>query len=125
MKLKTLMLINAVVAGVFGLAFVIVPGWVAANYGLTADAGLRYVNQLVGAWLVGVAVLCWLAQDAPASDARTAISWALFVMSAVALVVTTVAQLNHVMNAVGWLSVVIFLLFTVGWAFFLRAKPAA
>ena len=125
MKIKTLMLINAVAAGVFGLAFVFLPGWVAANYGIPADAGLRYVNQLFGANLVGVAVLCWLAQDAPESDARTAISRALFVINAVAFVVTVVAQLSHVMNAVGWSSVVIFLFFTVGWAFFLRAKPAA
>jgi uncharacterized membrane protein len=124
MKLKTLMLINTVVAGVFGLAFVIVPGWVAANYGITADAAMRFMGQLFGANLVGIAVLCWLAQDAPASDARTAISWALFVFNAVALVVTVVAQLNHVTNAVGWSSVVIFLFFTIGWAFFLRAKPA-
>jgi uncharacterized membrane protein len=125
MKLKTLMLINTVVAGVFGLGFVFVPGWVAANYGITADAAMRFMSQLFGANLVGIAVLCWLAQDAPESDARTAISWALFVINAVALVVTVVAQLGHVLNALGWSSVVIFLFFTVGWAFFLRAKPAA
>jgi len=125
MKLKTLMLINTVVAGVFGLAFVFVPGWVSANYGITADAAMRFMDQLFGANLVGIAVLCWLAQDAPESDARTAISWALFVFNAVALVVTVVAQLNHVLNALGWSSVVIFLFFTVAWAFFLRAKPAA
>ncbi|MGD0992861.1 MAG: hypothetical protein ABR998_10350 [Gemmatimonadales bacterium] len=125
MKVKTLMLINTVIAGVFGLAFVIVPGWVAANYGITADAAMRFMSQLFGANLVGVAVLCWLAQDVPESDFRSAISWALFVINAVALVVTVVAQLNHVMNAVGWSSVVIFLFFTVGWASFLRAKPAA
>jgi uncharacterized membrane protein len=83
------------------------------------------MSQLFGANLVGVAVLCWLAQDVPESDFRSAISWALFVINAVALVVTVVAQLNHVMNAVGWSSVVIFLFFTVGWASFLRAKPAA
>ena len=125
MKLKTLMLINAVVAGVFGLAFVFVPGWVDANYGITADAAMRFMSQLFGANLLGIAVLCWLAQDAPESDARTAISWALCATNAVALIVTVVAQLNHVLNALGWSSVVIFLFFTVGWAFFLRAKPAA
>jgi len=125
MKLKTLMLIGTVVAGVFGLAFVFLPGWVAANYGITADAGLRYVNQVVGASLVGIAVLCWFAKDTPQSEARTAILPALFVFNGVALVVTLVAQLNGVMNAVGWFSVAIFLLFALGYAYFLWAKPAA
>ena len=46
-------------------------------------------------------------------------------MNGVALVVTLVAQLGGVINALGWSSVAIFLFFTLGWAYFLRAKPAA
>jgi hypothetical protein len=43
----------------------------------------------------------------------------------VALVVTLIAQLSGVMNAVGWSAVAIYLLLGLGWAYFLRAKPAA
>ena len=125
MNLKIMLLVNAVVAAVFGLALVIVPGEVAAIYGLTADAGLRYVGQLFGLCLVGHVVLCWFAKDAPESEARTAIVRALFVTNGLGLVVSLVAQLKGVTNAVGWSTVAIYLLLSLGWAYFLRAKPAA
>lgn len=125
MNLKIMLLINAVVAAVFGLALLVVPGEVAAIYGLTADAGLRYVGQLFGLCLVGHVVLCWFAKDAPESEARTAIVRALFVTNGLGLVVSLVAQLKGVTNAVGWSTVAIYLLLALGWAYFLRAKPAA
>jgi hypothetical protein len=125
MNLKTMLLVNSVVAAVFGLALVIVPGTVTATYGITADASLQYMGQLFGSCLVGIAVLCWYAADTPESEARTAICRALFVFNGVALVVSLVAQLRGVMNAVGWSAVAIYLLFALGWGYFLRAKPAA
>jgi len=125
MKLKTLLLFSTVVAGVFGLAFVFVPGQVGGTYGMTGDAGLRYMGQLFGACLVGIAVLSWFAKDTPESEARKAILPSLFVFNVVALVVALVAQFNGVTNAVGWSSVAIFLLFALGYAYFLWGKPAA
>lgn len=125
MNLKTLLLINTVVAAVFGLALVFVPGQVTATYGITADAAMRYMCQEFGACLVGIAVLCWYVTDAPVSETRTAIFRALFVFNGLAFVVSLLAQLKGVMNAVGWSAVAIYLFFTLGWAYFLRAKPAA
>jgi hypothetical protein len=124
MKLKTWMLISTVVAAVFGVLFVIVPGQVAATYGVTADAGLRYIGQLFGVCLVGIAVLSWFAKDAPESEARTAILRALFVTNGLGFVVALAAQLGGVVNALGWSTVAIFLVLGLGWAYFLRAKPA-
>jgi hypothetical protein len=125
MNLKTFMLVNTVIAGAFGLAFVIVPGDVVAHYGITADAGLRYVGQLFGACLVGIAVLTWFAKDAPESEARTSIVRALFVTDGLGFVVALMVQLNGVVNALGWSTVAIYLGLGLGWMYFLRAKPTA
>jgi len=125
MNLKTMLLVNAVVAAIFGIALVIVPGTVCTTYGVPLDAGILYMGQVYGAALVGIAVLCWFAKGAPESEARTAIFRALFAFNVVALVVSVVAQLNHVMNAVGWSAVGIYLVFTLAWAYFLWTKPAA
>lgn len=125
MNLKIMLLVNAVVAAVFGIALLVVPGAVIAIYGITADAGLRYMGQLFGLCLVGHVVLCWFAKDAPESEARTAIVRALFVTNGLGLVVSLVAQLKGVTNAVGWSTVAIYLLLALGWAYFLRAKPIA
>jgi hypothetical protein len=125
MKLKTWLLVNTVVPAVFGLALILVPGTLIAAYGVTVDAGIRYVGQQLGACFLGIAVLCWFAKDAPASEALTAIARGFFVLNGVAFVVSLMAQLKGVMNAVGWSAVAIYLLLGLGWAYFLRAKPAA
>ena len=47
MKLRTLMVINAIAAAVFGVSFVLWPGQVLAQYGHSADAALKYLFQCV------------------------------------------------------------------------------
>ncbi len=123
MKLKTLLVLNAVVTAVYGVAIVFAPGTVTASYGVTGDAGLRYVAQLFGASLVTFAVLSWFAREVAEPLARTAIVRALFVFSWLAFVLALVAQVNRVTNAVGWSAVVLFFLFGLGWAWFLRPRP--
>ena len=74
MKLNIIFILNTIVAGVYGLAFVLAPAQVNALYGTAAtDAPLAFMCQLFGAALIGYAVLTWLARNATASDSRDAI----------------------------------------------------
>lgn len=124
MKLNTLMTVNAVIAGVFGLAFVAVPARVLSIYGVTAGAQFAYVAQLFGAALLGFALLTWVARNAGDSEARSAIILALFVSDAIGFVIALIAQLRNVVNAVGWSTVVIYLLLALGFGYFQLKKPA-
>ncbi len=60
MKLGNLFAVNAMIAGLFGLAFVFAPAQLLAQYGLAIDAAFGLVAQLFGAALIGYAVLTWL-----------------------------------------------------------------
>ncbi len=124
MKLSTLMRINAVVAAVFGIAFVLVPGQVLSLYGPDTTAALKYTGQLFGAALVSFAVLTWSARNAENSEARRAIVLALFVGDAVGFVLALIGQLGNVVNSLGWSTVAIYLLLAVGFGYFQFAKPA-
>ncbi len=117
MSLSLMMTVNAIVAAVFGLAFVIAPGQAAALYGITADAQFRYLAQLFGTALVGYAVLTWMAHNAPASDTRKAIVLALLISEALGFVLALLGQLAGVVNSVGWLTVAIYLLLAVGFGY--------
>ncbi len=125
MKLNTLMVINAIVAAVFGIAFVLVPGQVIQLYGLTVDAPLKYVGQLFGAALVGFAFLTWSARNATDSDARRAIVLALFVSDGVGFIVALIGQLAGVVNSLGWSTVAIYLVLALGFGYFQFARPAS
>jgi hypothetical protein len=125
MKLSALMTVNAVIAGLFGIAFVVVPVRLLAIYGITADAQLALIGQLFGAALLGYALLTWTARNAAASDARGAIVLALFVSEGIGFVVGLIAQLRNVVNQVGWSTVVIYLLLALGFGYFQFKKPAS
>jgi len=122
MKVGTLMVINAVVALVFGAAFVLVPGLLVPLYGVEATPGLKYTGQLFGAALIGFAVLTWAARKAGDSEARRAIVLAFLVSFAVGLVTSLVGQLGGVVNALGWSTVIIYLFFTLGYGYFQFAR---
>ena len=124
MKLGNLFVVNAVIAGLFGLGFIFAPAKVLAQYGLTVDAGFSLVAQLFGAALIGYAILTWTARNAGDSNARQAMVLALFVSDAVAFVLSLMAQLKGAVNSLGWSTVAIYLLLAIGFAYFQFAKPS-
>ncbi|MDH3291304.1 MAG: hypothetical protein OEO20_10570 [Gemmatimonadota bacterium] len=118
MQLSALMIVNAIVAVVFGLGFVLAPGQVTSFYSPEVGATLEYVAQLFGAALLGFAVLTWVARNAPDSEARRAILLALFVGDGVGFVIALIAQLGGIVNALGWSTVAIYLVLAIGFGYF-------
>ena len=125
MNLRTLMVINTVIAGLFGLAFVLIPWQVLSLYGVQPNPAINYVGELFGAALIGFAVLTWTARNSAESDARTAIVRALFIGDAVGFIVALIAQLGAVVNNLGWSTVIIYLFLSVGFGYFYFKKPSA
>jgi hypothetical protein len=128
MKLKTLMIINAIVAIVFGVFFVIVPSQVYSLYGHELGEVmdvLNYMGQLFGAALIGFGLLTWTARDAGESEARKAIVLALLVSDGIAFVVALIGQINNVVNILGWSTVAIYLFIALGFGYFQFSKKGS
>jgi hypothetical protein len=129
MKLSVLMIVNAIIAAVFGLGFVFAPGQVASFYSPAAGAPevgavLQVIAQLFGAALLAFAVLTWVARNAPDSEALRAILLALFVGDAVGFIIALIAQFSGAVNTLGWSTVLIYLLLAIGFGYFrFMAKP--
>jgi len=125
MKLRTLMIINTIVAIVFGLSFIIIPTQVYSLYDITADEQLIYMARLFGTALIGFGILTWMARNATDSDARKAIVLALFIADSIGFVVALLGQLSNVVNALGWSTVAIYLLLALGFGYFQFFKAAS
>lgn len=124
MTLSSLLTINSVVALLFGFGFVLAPETLMSFYGATLnDAGIL-IGRLFGAALIGYASLAWFARNAENSGARRAIVLAYFVGFAIGFGVSLSGQLSGVLNALGWSTVVIYLLFTLGYGYFQFSKPS-
>jgi hypothetical protein len=125
MKLKILFIITAIVAVVFGVAFAIIPAQVYSLYGIESSAGLNYMGQLFGSALIGYGLIAWLARNAADSDSRRAIILAFFIADGIGFVVALIGQLNDILGSLGWLTVVIYLLLTIGFGYFQFSKPSS
>jgi hypothetical protein len=123
MKLKTLLVFNTIVALVFGIPFVLVPATMCGLFGIASSPGTNLAGQFFGVTLIGVGLICWLARDVADAGAKKAIILAQLVSAAIGFIVALMGTISGVMNVTGWLSVVIYLLLTLGYAYFQFMKP--
>jgi hypothetical protein len=122
MKLKTLLIIKAIVCLCLGIAILFVPNFVYSIFGATLAAGGVFAAREYGASMMGNLMLTWFARNSQESDARWAIILALFIYDAVGFVITLIAILSGALNSLGWLIVVLYLFFAIGFGYFLIPK---
>ncbi len=125
MKLSILFTINAIVAFVFGLTFVLVPETSISLYDITLSPGGVIITRLLGAAFLGYSVLTWSARNAGESEARQAIVLTLVISDTIGFIVALLGQLSGVVNALGWSTVAIYLLLALGFGYFQFMKPSA
>ena len=122
MKLNTLYIFNSIVAILFGLSFTLMPATVADFYGAELTPAGLFVGQLFGLSLIGFAVLTWLGRAVTDAVARQAILTALFTSNLIGVVVSIINQLAGVVNALGWTTVLIYVLLAFGFGYFRFVK---
>lgn len=119
MKIKTLMIIKAVVCLGFGPLLLFVPGQLLNLLGTSFGPGAALTAREYGAALFGNLFLTWIARKAEDCVARRAIIWHLFIYDAIALIATLIIQLSGGLNVLGWGIVAVYLFFTIGFGYFL------
>lgn len=125
MKLSYLLIFNAVVALVYGISFVLIPATVLGLHGVTPSPGTNLAGQFFGVTLIGIGLLVWFARNVTDPVARRAIVLAQLVAAVIGIIVALLGTLSGVMNVLGWLAVVIYLVLALGYAYFQFVKPSA
>lgn len=125
MKFSAFMVIYAVVSAAFGLGFVFMPGQILPIYGMEPNTALKLVGQFLGAALVSLALLTWLVRNLSASETRRAVVLALLVGETIGFFLALIGQINGIFNFLGWSVVAVYLLFTLGLAYFQFSKSAS
>jgi hypothetical protein len=122
MKLKTLLIIKAIVCLCLGIPILIVPNFIYSIFGASLTVGGVFAAREYGASMMGNLMLTWVARNSQESEARWAIILALFVYDAFGFFVTLLAIISGALNPLAWLIVVIYLFFAVGFGYFLILK---
>lgn len=124
MQLKSLFIVTTIIAFIYGILFLIIPGPMYSLYGIESNMMLNYMGGLFGAALIVFGLISWQSRNAADSEARRAIVLSFFIGDTLGFIIALIGQFNNVVNALGWLTVVIYLLLAIGFAVFAFSKPA-
>ena len=125
MSYKVLFVINALVAVVFGLGFLIKPDIALPLLGVTEQyASTVWAARFFGSAMLALGLVLWFAKDADA-NVQKGMGWALLISTLVGLVVTLAATFasNAVLRQNAWIPVVIYILFGLGYGFMIFLQP--
>ena len=124
MKRSYWMAAKAVIELIFGIGFVLMPVTVGDVFGMNLTPSGALMARLFGTAFIFGSIVLWLARNASSSEAALrAVVLAVVVSNTIGFVVTLLATLSGVWNALGWLPVVLYLLFGLGFAYFQFVKP--
>ena len=124
MKYRNLLVVNAVVALLYGIGLVLLPSTVLSLYGVTPGPAVNLASQLFGVELLHVGLICWFARNVSDSPAQRAIILASLIGQVIGLVVAVMGTLSGVFNVVGWSAVAIYLVLSLGYAYLQFMKPS-
>jgi hypothetical protein len=123
MKLGNLYILGTVVAFIFALGLLLGPVTVLQLFGLSTGNTEKLLAQLIGSALAGFGLLGWFARDFTDPNAQDAAAITLFIFNAIAFVVSLLAVFSKVWRSGGWLAVIIFLFFALGFGYFQFISP--
>jgi uncharacterized membrane protein len=114
MNAKTYLTISAVVAVLFGLAFLLAPGAAASVYGVPPDPHTALNLQFFASALIGFGAAQWVTKDFRDWDAVRGILIASIIADALGLIVNLIGTFQGLINGMAWTTTLIYVLFIVG-----------
>lgn len=125
MKLKTFLIINAVLGEAYGIFMLVFPARAGSYYLFSAGPEITFGIRLLGVYLLAAGLLSWFTRNALPTKARTDILYTFLAMNVLGFLVALIYQLNNTVNNLGWSTVIIYLLLAAGFGYYLYGKPKA
>jgi hypothetical protein len=117
MKAKTFLPIAAVLYFGFGLGLLLAPTPFMSVYGVSLDPGGVLMARILGAALIGFALVFWQARPLAASPALHAVFLASFVYNVLDLPIVAIATISGVMSSFGWSAVGLHVFLAAGFGY--------
>jgi hypothetical protein len=119
MTSRTLLTITAVVAVLYGLAFVLIPDSINALYGVPSAPHTALYTRFFGSALLGFGVVNWFAKDFRSWDAIRGVLMGTAVTTAIGGLIALFAVVTGLSNAMTWTSVLVYALLFVAAVYWL------
>lgn len=121
MKLKTFLIVNAIVSCSFGAMSLLFPEQVMSLYGAEPDEAISMLAQYSGLGSVALGLVPWFARNMELSQAQKTVIPAMLICNVIGLLITVLGSISGVLK-MGWPTSGLYFVFAVGYAWFLFSK---
>jgi hypothetical protein len=116
MKLKTLLVLNAVVGAGSALTAILLGGKVLSMYGVDSNPSARLMGQYSALGTLAMALVAWFVRNVEDLKAQGAIILAFLITNVLGVIISLSGIISGVMKN-GWIGVAIYLIFAIGYAY--------
>ena len=119
MTYKNITTVASVISFVFALGFIFIPAQLTGFYNVTLNEGGIFIGQFLGAALFGYGVLNWFGRHFSDEQAQQGLANANLAGDVLGFIFALLGQLsgNSGVNALGWSTVLIYLLLALGFGY--------
>jgi len=121
MKLKTLLVLNAVVGAGSALTAILLGGKVLSMYGVDSNPSAMLMGQYSALGTLAMALVAWFARNVEDLKAQRAIILAFLITNVLGVIISLSGIISGVMKN-GWIVVGIYLIFAICYAYFQFSK---
>ena len=117
MKLKNLLVVNAVVLGGSGLSAILMPSKVLSLYGVELGSAVIMMAQYAGLGSLAIGLVAWFSRNVEDLKAQQAIILAFLITYLIGTFISLLGTMSGVMKA-GWPVVVLYSLLALSYGYF-------
>jgi hypothetical protein len=121
MKLRTFLTANAIVSCACGITALLFPAQVMSLYGVESNPAIILLAQYSGLGSVALGVVPWFSRNMELSQAQTAVIPAMLICNMIGIIISVLGALSGTIQ-LGWATAGLYIIFSVGYAWFLFTK---
>lgn len=117
--MNTLFLVYLIAEVIFGIGFLLSPGFMMAPMGVTLDETATNFARLFGSLIISIPVLLFFVRKSTSSEFKRGVVYSVFTYLLLSTILLLISQLKGQMNSMGWGIVMIHFIFMVWFGYYL------
>jgi hypothetical protein len=117
--MNTLFLVSMIAEAIFGIGFIFIPALLMGPMGVSLDETSTNFARMFGTAIVSIPVLIFFARKSANTEFKRGAVYLLFTYMLGSTIILLIAQINGMMNTMGWGIIVLHLVFLVWSGYFL------
>jgi len=117
--MNTLFLVYLIAEVIFGMGFLLIPGFMMSPMGVTLDETSTTFARLFGSLIISIPVLLIFVRKSASKEFRRAVLYCAFTYLLLSTIILLITQLRGLMNPLGWGIVMIHFIFMIWFGYYL------